>query len=622
MEEKRRYVRMSTVFPVEIQLHDATGEKLLKTLLQGFTRDVGEGGMCVELKIFGKKIEDLLGSPNIKVSLYINPIFSRKPIQAFGRLAWCSKESSSSASAFYRIGVQYIQIEEKNRRRIIGYAKKMIWLPRLATAGVLMLAGLLVSYALYNQRLVDENKRLVNQLVRNAELRSQGYEEVAQLQGKRVKLEKELTRMQELAAQNEENEKKYRAEIARAESDRQGALAELTALKKNRELLEKKAESAGEKAAPPPALMKQMVEWLKTHRHLKTGLVASFEGDEKLKDWGFTYDESLACQVFLLFNETRLAQDILKFYAQLAVRQEGVFFNAYHVSDGTPAESEVTTGPNVWIGLAALQYEVKVKDGQFLPLARQIGDWILKMQDFEGGVRGGPQDTWYSTEHNLDVYAFLKLLGRITQDARYTEAAGRSLAWIKKYAYSNAEKRMNRGKGDSTISTDTFSWAIAALGPATLKEIQFDVDGIMEFAENNCAVSVQMSKPDGRTLSVKGFDFAKSQNLGRGGVISVEWTAQMIVTYQILADYYRADNQNDKASLYSDKSALYLNELQKMIITSPSPTGQGRGCLPYASAGNVDTGHGWRTPNGDNTGSVAATAYGIFAWLGYNPFDI
>ena len=119
-----------------------------------------------------------------------------------------------------------------------------------------------------------------------------------------------------------------------------------------------------------------------------------------------------------------------------------------------------------------------------------------------------------------------------------------------------------------------------------------------------------------------GFDFAKAQNLGRGGIISCEWTAQGIVTYQVLSRYYDLLGNQEKAVFYREKADFYLNELQKLIITSPSRTGQGRGCLPYASLDNVETGHGWRTPRGRRTGSVSGTAYGIFSWVGYNPFDL
>jgi hypothetical protein len=59
-----------------------------------------------------------------------------------------------------------------------------------------------------------------------------------------------------------------------------------------------------------------------------------------------------------------------------------------------------------------------------------------------------------------------------------------------------------------------------------------------------------------------------------------------------------------------------------MIISSPSPSGQGRGCLPYASSDFVDTGHGWMTPKGSSTGSVSGTAYTLFAYYGWNPLQL
>jgi hypothetical protein len=150
---------------------------------------------------------------------------------------------------------------------------------------------------------------------------------------------------------------------------------------------------------------------------------------------------------------------------------------------------------------------------------------------------------------------------------------------------------------------------------------QLDPEAILDFAEKNCLVSVDFRHSDGKVSRVQGFDFSKAQHLGRGGVLSTEWTAQMVVSYQVMVRYFRGINDTEKAARYLQKSNFYLSELQKMLITSPSRTGQGRGCLPYASADNVDTGHGWRTPKGSSTGSVAATAYGVFAWKGYNPFE-
>jgi hypothetical protein len=67
---------------------------------------------------------------------------------------------------------------------------------------------------------------------------------------------------------------------------------------------------------------------------------------------------------------------------------------------------------------------------------------------------------------------------------------------------------------------------------------------------------------------------------------------------------------------------MYLSELGNMIISSPSASGQGQGCLPYATQDQVDTGHGWLTPKGSHTGSVSGTAYTLFAYYGFNPLEL
>jgi len=77
-----------------------------------------------------------------------------------------------------------------------------------------------------------------------------------------------------------------------------------------------------------------------------------------------------------------------------------------------------------------------------------------------------------------------------------------------------------------------------------------------------------------------------------------------------------------KSLIYEEKANEYLLSLNSMVISSLSPSGQGDSCLPYATQENVDTGHGWRTPKGEYTGSVAGTVYAIFAHYGYNPLEL
>lgn len=549
---------MNTVFPVEFSVRAGNGPSTSSgqggppRILQGFTRNVSEGGLCLEFKALQEGSADPLHQADVLLELTINPTFSREAILAQARVVWLKKED-----ARYLIGVAYDKIDPAAQKRLISYAHRMRWMPRVTGAVALVLLASLTGLALRNQALLRENTHLLQQLREGS-----------------VKL-----------------------------SDSTRAL-----------------EETGKKGAE--TALRWMSRWLLSHQNLRTGLVASFEGDPSLKDTAFTYDQALAAQAFLLFGQSKNAETVLSFYDSRAQQDGGAFYNSYDVLGGGPLETVVHTGPNLWVGIAALQYGRHTGEDRFVPMARRIGDWAMRQQDAEGGLPGGPGLSWYGTEHNLDAYAFFGMLASVTGDAKYTRTRDAVLEWLKKYAYSNTGAPVNRGKGDGTIATDTFSWSIAALGPAKLVEIGFDPEGILGFAEKNCEVSVKFRHPDGQVLDVRGFDFAKDKHLGRGGVLSTEWTAQMAVSYQVLARYFRDTGDAEKARRYLEKADFYRNELQKMIITSPSRTGQGHGCLPYASIDNVDTGHGWRTPKGSSTGSVAGTAYGLFAWKGYNPFEL
>ena len=198
-------------------------------------------------------------------------------------------------------------------------------------------------------------------------------------------------------------------------------------------------------------------------------------------------------------------------------------------------------------------------------------------------------------------------------------AVRRIIEWLKKNSFNRLECRLNRGKGDATIATDTFAWSIAAIGPQLLKESGMDPDQIIDFAETNCLVTVDYKIQDGNNAKVTGFDFGKYEHLARGGIISTEWTSQMIVSFSIMADFHKDQSEFNKALYYDKKADFYLSEVEKMIVSSPSRVGQGQGCLPYASQDDVDTGHGWRVAHGTRTGSTAGTAYTIFAKYRYNP---
>ena len=621
---------MGTVFPVEFAIV-GPADGMPERLLQGFTRNVSQSGMCIEFKSFGKEVELQLNNPSASLKLTINPSFSNKPISAAARIVWLKKEDRVPPVRYF-IGITYDVIDATAQKRLIGYAQRMHWAPRLvAGIGIVLLAALTL-LALHDRSLVRENLQLGKALREGAVKKSQVAGELVTLTDSSRSLESELTKLRE---ENERLEKaivgmnrevsanvSYENELQKSREREAGIRSELEQIKRSQDALRQSyqtLEETGRKSSE--TALHWMSQWLVSHRNMKTGLVASFEGDPSLEDNAFSYDQSLAAQALLLDKEPEKAAAILFFYDSKARGEDGAYFNAYDVVNGEPREMIVRTGPNLWLGIAALHYGIASGDERFLPLARRLGDWALRQQDREGGLPGGPGVSWYSTEHNLDAYAFFGMMAQVTGEEKYRAAQKGVLDWLKKYAYSNNGGAVNRGKGDATIATDTFAWSIAALGPEALESMGFDPEAIVDFAEEHCAVKVGFQN-GGQTLEVSGFDFAKAQNLGRGGIVSSEWTAQMVVSYQVLARHYKEAGDLKKSDRYSEKANFYLNELQKLMIASPSRTGQGRGCLPYASADNVDTGHGWRTPNGSRTGSVAGTAYGLFAGKGYNPFEL
>jgi hypothetical protein len=144
----------------------------------------------------------------------------------------------------------------------------------------------------------------------------------------------------------------------------------------------------------------------------------------------------------------------------------------------------------------------------------------------------------------------------------------------------------------------------------------------MEFLEQNYLAEVTYTRPEGQTIKIRGFDFDPKFHASRGGIVFSEWTAQIVIASQILADFYFNKGMIAKARSYELKADDYLSQLCNMIISSPSPSGQGESCVPSATHDYVDTGHGWTTPGGKSMGSVSATVYTLFAYYKYNPLEL
>jgi len=652
--ERRKYIRLKSVFPVEFVALEDGGGKAGREIMQGFTADISTGGILLRVNAVSPEMSRMLQKKNLKLALNIHIPLGSKPVKAVANIAWMTvvKEFEHEACL---IGLSFEEIDPVDKRRLVGYTASLHRAPMLTAVALAIMIIALGFSRMEEGRLTKENKTLVGRLsdvllekgaIRDI-LDETGSEKavlIGKLEKQRQELEMIDRQRQELIKEEEglknstEDADFLKDELAK----RQAMIGILEAqakklAKQKSKLLADLDTISGREAARLDELktveearlkleastLENMYNWLRLHRNKRTGLVVSYEGDRSLRDFAFTYDQALASQVFMLYDDMEKAEAILDFFNKRAKRVKGALINAYNARGGTPAEYTTHVGPNIWIGITCLQHARKTGSDKYLDLAREIAEWVvdLKKNDPEGGISGGPDIRWYSTEHNLDAYAFFMMFAEIADEARYELFAGEVLEWLKENAFTG-KAGIHRGKGDSTIATDTFSWAIAALGPKTLISAGMDPDAIMAFAEDNCRVKVDFKRPDGKIVEITGFDFAKHRNMARGGVVSSEWTAQMIVSFGIMGDFYSRIGEKEKADIYFGKRDFYINEIEKMIISSPSRVGQGAGCLPYASQGNADTGHGWRTPTGESTGSVSGTAYGIFAVKGYNPLEL
>lgn len=674
-EERRKYRRLDTILPVEFQILDK-GFNPISGWHQGFSQDVSKSGLCLTINDLSKEESLNLEPQSSNLLLQIHSPVSDRCFLAFANVIWI-KKIKELPFVQLAVGVNFTKIDSKEISKFINYVrfKKILWHTlQFLVIGILLSLVLLVSKNLklnaYNASLLEkysfllhkdfqlredykvllETKEEIDKVLNDnkieMEILKASMSKIEDAKNKEItELEKKLEDAKKTIVESEKDAirikdlKKQLEDLKNIkDKDIDYFQKEILALRekekmltdKLRETIAKESEiKAGasmikeEEIVLGQKLKEQLYNWLRNHQVQKTGLVVSFEGDHNLRDASFVYDQALSIITFTLFGDNNKAKKCLDFFLRRARRLDNDgFYNAYYSNNGDVAEYIAHAGPNLWLGIAILQYTNKTKDYTYIPLARGISGWIKSLQDKEGGIIGGKDISWYSTEHNLDGFAFFNMFYELTKEKEYADTANLILDWLNKYAYGNEPPLVNRGKGDSTIATDTYAWSIAALGPKLLKELNMDPDEILEFAIENCLVTTDFIDRFGKVISVDGFDFAKQQHVARGGIVSCEWTAQMVLSFEIMSDYYSDKGDLKKATHYRNLALKYLNELNKMVISSLSSFGQGNWCLPYASQENVDTGHGWRTPKGNRTGSVAATAYTIFAISEFNPLRL
>jgi hypothetical protein len=398
----------------------------------------------------------------------------------------------------------------------------------------------------------------------------------------------------------------------------------------------------------PAPQVQLLANWLLSHRDADSGLPVSHVGDARFNDWCFTYDAAVAALALIALDQPVEARRIIDFYinTENTHRLGGIIEAVMVTAPCAGKDWSVRTGANLWLGLASYHLFKSTNDKRYLTFAAQIADFALGLQDRDttshtfGGIKLGPPgdaafdgdqhfgydsqlpgfEQVFATEICIDAFALFNMLQDEPGMERFKRGRDLCLSWLQKVAWNPEQHRFNRGfhrKPDFSVASDVHAWGISALGVARLNAIEPGAaENMIQFVEDNCQSTVSYRAPDGRTVTVNGFDFVDHPariHLKRLPLVSPEWTFQMANAYKRLSDDFKSTGDKKKADFYAQKRTNLLTQLMAMATIQDHAAG-----FPYATLGDVPIGHENNTP-AQGSFSMIGVTYGILALTGYDP---
>lgn len=225
---------------------------------------------------------------------------------------------------------------------------------------------------------------------------------------------------------------------------------------------------------PPPAFG---TDWLRNQQtpnsmfpypYARSGALASIIVPVPDPDYQFvyarswTYDDAVALIAFALQNDCLSARKVADGLASV-VEPDGKLSFSFNLNDDF-VDGLYRTGAISWAGYSLALFQRRCADTTYQSVATNIANWVLTMQDATGSVKGGPDVSWHSTEHNIDAYFFLRTLGEITGNAAYTNAATQikdsllAPATATTGHWNTTYGCFQQGIGDPAKALDTASW--------------------------------------------------------------------------------------------------------------------------------------------------------------------
>lgn len=201
--------------------------------------------------------------------------------------------------------------------------------------------------------------------------------------------------------------------------------------------------------------------WLKSQQR-PTGLVRNVTDDPFFG----LYAGALAAFCYIRQGDVERAERMFDYLDAWRRKKWGAelshqgFPQAWNADTGEGDEkSDRWVGDNAWLLMALNYHRAKTGSDKYLDLRNALADWIVALQDTDGGIFPGFKPTgpmtFKSTEGNLDSYA--ALIDR-------PEARQKVRDWLVQNMWVASEKRFRTGTTMDETALDCAAWAVGALG--------------------------------------------------------------------------------------------------------------------------------------------------------------
>ena len=352
----------------------------------------------------------------------------------------------------------------------------------------------------------------------------------------------------------------------------------------------------------------ELADFFEKRSNPRTGLSLSFFGDERpvalngtqIYDTGLRLlaDSAFSQQIIETFarnSSSRATRNTPQTVKTGSVSRDGIFSWIRIEGFDQPQwwntwEWTIKTGENAWFGKGALHYYRQTRDPQGLQLAEERAEFIMGLQDQDGGIRVGPENPqdnfWWnvkSTENNESALNFLDEIYLTTHDLRYKGAADRIYEWLITTMYNREQHLFLRGEaykqegwvvdGPQDFSAETTTWSPLH---RILEDPRFGETRLERLAEMERMLAATVALTGiVRDDTLKGISYSPRSTAA--GVISVEWSAQLALRYLRISSEYHDEGALDKAVEYYRKYTGLIQQLQGYIQNNA-----GEKTIPYA----------------------------------------